>query len=121
TRSRRGRRSSRCLITTATPPTRSGLGPIQPTRVRSGSFPPMAKAYTQLAQVVRETGLLRRTPWFYTAVMTAITLGFGGAITGFILLGDSWFQLLIAGGLGLLFTQTAFLAHEAAHRQIRTA
>ena len=81
----------------------------------------MAKAYTQLAQVVRETGLLRRTPWFYTAVMAAIALGFGGAITGFILLGDSWFQLLIAGGLGLLFTQTAFLAHEAAHRQIRTA
>src|SRR5690606_2264515 len=35
-----------------------------------------------------------------------------------ILLGDSWFQLLIAGALGVLFTQTAFLAHEAAHRQI---
>ncbi len=49
---------------------------------------------------------------------TVIALGIGGCITGFILLGDSWFQLLIAGALGILFTQAAFLAHEAAHRQI---
>lgn len=68
--------------------------------------------------MVRESGLLRRTPWFYAMVGGAIALGFGGAITGFILLGDSWFQLLIAGALGILFTQVAFLSHEAAHRQI---
>ncbi|WP_421015758.1 fatty acid desaturase family protein, partial [Glutamicibacter creatinolyticus] len=37
---------------------------------------------------------------------------------GFILLGDSWLQLLMAGALGILLTQFAFLAHEAAHRQI---
>ena len=41
-----------------------------------------------------------------------------GLITGFILLGDSWFQLLIAAGLGIVLTQIAFLGHEAAHRQI---
>lgn len=78
----------------------------------------MAKAYTQLAQVVRETGLLRRTPWFYRGVVALLVLAFGGAVTGFILLGDSWYQLLIAGALGIIFTQVAFLAHEAAHRQI---
>lgn len=33
-------------------------------------------------------------------------------------MGDSWFQLLIAGALGILFTQVAFLSHEAAHKQI---
>ena len=48
----------------------------------------------------------------------ALVVAFGGAVTGFILLGDSWFQLLIAAALGILFTQVAFLAHEAAHRQI---
>jgi len=67
---------------------------------------------------VRETGLLRRARWFYILVGAAIAVAFGGAITGFILLGDSWFQLLIAGALGILFTQVAFLSHEAAHRQI---
>lgn len=78
----------------------------------------MARAFTDVAQVVRETGLLRRTPVFYGLVGVALALGFGGVITGFILLGDSWFQLLMAGALGILMTQVAFLAHEAAHRQI---
>ena len=71
-----------------------------------------------MSQVVRESGLLARTRWFYGLVGTALALALGGCITGFILLGDSWFQLLIAGALGILFTQVAFLAHEAAHRQI---
>src|SRR5690625_5426331 len=42
----------------------------------------------------------------------------GGITTGFILWGDSWFQLLMAAALGIVLTQFAFLAHEAAHRQI---
>jgi hypothetical protein len=35
-----------------------------------------------------------------------------------ILLEDSWLQLLLAGALGLIFMQFAFLGHEASHRQI---
>jgi fatty acid desaturase len=78
----------------------------------------MARAYTQVSRVVRETGLLRRRRGFYAIVAGALVLGLAGCVTGFILLGDSWFQLLIAGALGILFTQIAFLTHEAAHRQI---
>ena len=96
----------------------STLGPIRQTYAGTAEFPPMARAYTQVSHVVRETGLLRRTGWFYALVGSAIALGFGGVITGFILLGDSWFQLLMAAALGILFTQVAFLAHEAAHKQI---
>jgi len=66
-------------------------------------------------------GLLRRSPVFNILNGLAIAACFGGAITGFILLGDSWFQLLIAAAFGLLFTQVAFLAHEAGHRQILTS
>jgi fatty acid desaturase len=47
-----------------------------------------------------------------------VTLALGGTIAGFVLLGDSWFQLLMAGALGVILTQYAFLAHEASHRQI---
>lgn len=36
----------------------------------------------------------------------------------FFLLGNSWFQLLLAGLLGVLLTQFGFLGHDAAHRQI---
>ncbi|MGB4135039.1 MAG: acyl-CoA desaturase [Microbacterium sp.] len=93
-------------------------GPVRQTYSGNAEFPPMAHAYKEVSRVVRETGLLQRTPRFYLLVAGAILLGFAGCITGFVLLGDSWLQLLLAAALGILFTQVAFLAHEAAHRQI---
>lgn len=68
--------------------------------------------------MIRETGLLARSHTYYLVLGVALAIAFGAAIAGFVLLGDSWFQLLIAGALGVLFTQVAFLAHEAGHRQI---
>lgn len=88
---------------------------------RTGTFPNLTRSYTEVAQIVRETGLLRRTPVFYISVMSVLMLAFGGLVTGFVLLGDSWFQLLIAAGLGIVLTQVAFLAHEAGHRAIFSA
>ncbi len=105
---------------TATPAT-STMGPIRQTYATSETFPPVARAYTQVSNVVKELGLLRRAPLFYAIVGAALLLAMGGLITGFILLGHSWFQLLIAGALGIVLTQVAFLAHEAAHRQILTS
>lgn len=98
--------------------TSARLGPIRQTYARAEDLPSPTRAYTHVLQVIRETGLLRRMPWFYASVALVLALGIGGAVTGFILLGASWFQLLIAAALGILFTQIAFLAHEAAHRQI---
>jgi fatty acid desaturase len=51
-------------------------------------------------------------------VFSIVTAALGGTVVGFILLGDSWFQLLMAGALGVILTQYAFLAHEASHRQV---
>lgn len=82
------------------------------------TFPPMAKAFTELSQKVRGQGMLSRTPWFYLACGIGLTLALAGCITGFLLLGDSWFQLIIAAALGIIFTQVAFISHEAAHRQV---
>ncbi|WP_372459625.1 fatty acid desaturase family protein [Agromyces cavernae] len=93
------------------------LGAIRATKPRTGSTD-ITRSYTALSRVVRESGLLNRTRWFYLALVSLLTLALGGAITGFILLGDSWFQLLMAGALGIIFTQFAFLAHEASHRQV---
>ena len=79
----------------------------------------MARAYTEVSQVVRETGLLQRTSGLLRRRRRrASCSAFGGCVTGFILLGDSWFQLLIAAALGIVLTQVAFLSHEATHRQI---
>ncbi|MFJ4167240.1 acyl-CoA desaturase [Microbacterium sp. NPDC089698] len=96
----------------------SRLGPVRQTYARREDFPHVARAFVEVSRVVRETGLMQRTPRFYTLIAAGLAVAFGGAITGFILLGDSWFQLLIAAVFGILFTQVAFLAHEAAHRQI---
>ncbi len=94
------------------------LGPVRQTYAGSADFPPLARAYRDVQQVVKETGLLQRTPVFYSLVGAALVVAFAGCVAGFLLLGDSWFQLLIAAALGIVFTQVAFLAHEAAHRQI---
>nr|WP_308194304.1 fatty acid desaturase [Microbacterium croceum] len=98
--------------------TAATLGPVRQTYAGNADFPPMAQAYKQVSQVVREMGLLQRASGFYIWVSIAITVALAGCIAGFILLGDSWFQLLIAAALGIVFTQIAFLTHEAAHRQI---
>ena len=74
--------------------------------------------YTELAQTVRTAGLNGRTRWFYLLVFVGLLTGLAGAFTGLVLLQDSWFQLLIAAALGILFTQFAFLGHEASHRQV---
>ena len=76
------------------------------------------RSFTDLAQNVRALGLNNRTRWFYWLVFGGLVLALGGAFTGIALLRDSWFQLLIAAALGIIFTQFAFLGHEASHRQV---
>ena len=75
-------------------------------------------SYSVLLKQVRKEGLLTRRRRFYLTVFAVLALALGAAWTGFALLGDTWFQLLIAAVLGVVLTQVAFLAHEASHRQI---
>lgn len=96
----------------------STMGPIRQTYATAETFPPVARAYTQVSQVAKELGLLRRAPVFYSLVGAALVLALAGCIAGFVLLGHSWFQLLIAAALGVVLTQVAFLAHEAANYQV---
>ncbi|MCS3426728.1 fatty acid desaturase family protein [Leucobacter aridicollis] len=106
------------MTTTIENPALTGLGPLRPTRAGAKDFPPVAKAYIQVSQIARESGLLNRAPKFYVLAAVGIALALGGAVLGSVLIGDSWYQLLIAAALAVIFTQIAFLAHEAAHRVI---
>lgn len=96
--------------------------PVQPrvvrTRPRTEGRPNPTSEYSGLLSTVRDAGLLRRRTGFYYVMFSALVLSMGGIVTGFVLLGDSWFQLLIAAALGIVLTQFAFLAHEASHRQV---
>ncbi|MET3902931.1 acyl-CoA desaturase [Paenarthrobacter sp. 4246] len=74
--------------------------------------------YSTLLKSVRNAGLLRRRRGFYITVFVLLMVAWAGTWGGFLLLRDTWFQLLIAAGMGVVLTQFAFLAHEAAHRQV---
>ena len=54
-------------------------------------------------------------------MFTGLVVALAGAAAGLLLLGTSWLVLLIAGALGVIFTQFAFLGHEASHRQVLTS
>lgn len=91
---------------------------VRATRPRTARPDGATSTFTSLSKRVREAGLLERRRGFYIGIFCVLAAMVLAAGTGFILLGDSWFQLLIAGALGVILTQFAFLAHEASHRQV---
>lgn len=50
--------------------------------------------------------------------MLTTVAAFAGIWVGFVLLGDSWYQLLLAAALAVVLAQFGFIGHEGAHRQI---
>ncbi|WP_166872508.1 acyl-CoA desaturase [Salinibacterium sp. ZJ450] len=83
-----------------------------------GNGTPGNSEYTELARDIRASGLLRRRYGYYWTKLAAIPVLLGVFIAAFILIGDSWWQLALAAGFAVLFTQIAFVGHDAAHRQI---
>src|SRR4029453_11258944 len=85
-----------------------------PTPSRAGRW----SDYTQLSRQVKQAGLLDRRHGYYTAklLLNLVLLAAGGV--AFVALGDSWWQLLTAAYLAVVFTQLAFVGHDAGHRQI---
>ena len=81
-------------------------------------FPDLAKAFLEVSAQARDQGLLKRARWFYVVLGIGLAVALLGLGTGFLLIGQSWFQLLIAAALGIQLTQVSFITHEAAHRTI---
>jgi len=74
--------------------------------------------YTDLARTVRESGLLRRRYAYYWSRIALAVSAFALVWVGFFVIGNSWFQLLLAAVLGVVVTQFGFLGHDGAHRQM---
>src|SRR5690606_29548166 len=77
--------------------------------------------YTSLATLIRSSGLMRRRPVYYASRFAAILVALAGGVVLLLALGDTWWQLLVAVGFGIVFAQAAFLGHDAAHKQIFTS
>ncbi|WP_034590389.1 fatty acid desaturase family protein [Hamadaea tsunoensis] len=74
--------------------------------------------FARLADRVRQAGLLERRPAYYAVRIGLVVAAYAGAWAAFALLGDSWFQLLVAAALAVVFAQVALVAHDLAHRQV---
>jgi fatty acid desaturase len=74
--------------------------------------------YTQLSRQIKQAGLLDRRHGYYATklILNLVLLAAGGV--AFAALEDSWWQLLTAAYLAVVFTQIAFVGHDAGHRQI---
>ena len=74
--------------------------------------------YTQLSRQIKQAGLLeRRHRWYAARIGLNLTLLAAGW-AAFAVVGDSWWQLVTAAYLAVVFTQLAFVGHDAGHRQI---
>ena len=90
--------------------TTTAPAPDRPNRVTS--------SFTELSRTVRESGLLARTTGFYLTLLAVLGVALVAIVAGVVVLGSSWWQLALAAALGVVMTQLAFVAHEAAHRQV---
>jgi fatty acid desaturase len=77
-----------------------------------------ASDFVVISDEVRAAGLMRRRYGYYWAKLIAVPIAFAACLGGFVILGDTWWQLLLAVVFAFVFTQIAFLGHDAAHRQI---
>ncbi|GAA2113335.1 acyl-CoA desaturase [Actinomadura alba] len=74
--------------------------------------------YAELSRQVKQAGLLDRRPTYYTIKIAVSLALFALGWSVFVLLGRSWWQLLVAVFLAVMFTQIAFVGHDAGHKQI---
>jgi len=106
---------------TAAPSTRLiGAPELIPAECDPADGPPQRRGsdFSELSRQVRAAGLLKRRPGRYAIRIALNTALLGIGVAAFVLLGDSWWQLLVAAYLGFVFTQLGFLGHDAGHRQI---
>jgi fatty acid desaturase len=84
----------------------------------AGTLAGRGSDYARLSRAVRQAGLMDRRIGNYAwrIAITGVLLAAGW--TGFVLIGNSWWQLAMAVVLAVLFTQVGFLGHDAGHRQI---
>ncbi|WP_084515026.1 fatty acid desaturase family protein [Nocardia acidivorans] len=82
------------------------------------SAPIRGSEYAVLMRRVRQAGLLDRRLRSYAWRSALTGAAFVGGWAAFVAIGDSWWVLAVAVLLAAVFSQLAFLGHDAGHRQI---
>jgi len=104
---------------TATASDASSVRTTSPRRAPAGAAQTRnASDYAELSTTIKGMGLLERRPGWYWARCLILLAGYAAGLVALFSLGSSPWQLLVAAYFAVLFTQTAFLAHDGAHKQI---
>jgi fatty acid desaturase len=77
--------------------------------------------FTELSRAIKQLGLLNRRPIDYLLKLTVNAVLMGAGWTAFALIGASWWNLLTAAFLAIMFAQFSFIGHDAGHKQIFTS
>jgi fatty acid desaturase len=79
---------------------------------------PSTASFHALARQVRAIGLLDRRPGYYRVKITLTIFAFFAGWALFVMAGNSWAALAVAPVVGMMFTQLAFIGHDAGHNQV---
>ena len=74
--------------------------------------------FAEISRLIQGAGLMRRRYGYYWAKLVGMVAVFAAFVAAFLWIGDSWWQMPMAALLAVILTQTAFLGHDAAHRQM---
>ncbi len=61
---------------------------------------------------------MNRRPGYYAVRLGLVGIGFAGGWAALVLVGDSWWTLLVAAFMAVTFAQVALVLHDIAHRQV---
>ncbi|MEV7091178.1 acyl-CoA desaturase [Streptomyces sp. NPDC093085] len=102
----------------ATAPTDSATPVAGPPPAPGAAAPRAGSDFAPLLRTVREQGLLeRRTAWYARGIAVNFLL-LGAIVAGLVLIGPSWWALLLAPPLAVVSARMAFIGHDAGHSQI---
>lgn len=74
--------------------------------------------FSRLSRRISAAGLLDPAPAHYVGRALLLGAVAAGTVAAFVLLGDSWWQVLVAAVAAVVYGQVALLAHDVAHRQV---
>ncbi|WP_374199535.1 fatty acid desaturase [Glycomyces sp. YM15] len=82
------------------------------------SPPQTGSDFAELSRRVRAAGLMRHRPGYYSLRFVLVGAVFAASWAGFVLIGDTWWQMFTAVFMALVSAQVALLGHDLAHRQV---
>jgi fatty acid desaturase len=98
---------------TATIDTPAAETPSAP-RAKKGSPDP----FQELLRRVKAAGLLDPRPGYYSVKVPLNLAMLGAGWTAVVLVGNSWWTILVAAYMAFAYTQTGFIGHDIGHRQV---